>query len=251
MLQYQILVFVVRHDEEIPGGDDFCKALVGVADKRFPGSEDVEELFWHRLPALGPETRSDAAGMMTQYLLLAISYNMELSETKIKIFCNFAAYCRNNIFVLPMKIRLFTIPNLLTLASLLCGSFAVVSALVYGDLALAFWLTIAAGVFDYSDGFVARLLKCLPPSAYNWTRCPTWSRSLRPSAVLFVLWNNSLPADAEAWLRYGGSALCFAVAAFSALRLAKFNIDETQHTEFCGFLLQPMRCFSYLWGGLR
>jgi len=82
--------------------------------------------------------------MMTQYLLLAISYNMELSETKIKIFCNFAAYCRNNIFVLPMKIRLFTIPNLLTLASLLCGSFAVVSALVYGDLALAFWLTIAA-----------------------------------------------------------------------------------------------------------
>ena len=77
---------------------------------------------------------------------------MELSETKIKIFCNFAAYCRNNIFVLPMKIRLFTIPNLLTLASLLCGSFAVVSALVYGDLALAFWLTIAAGVFDYSDG---------------------------------------------------------------------------------------------------
>ena len=62
VLQYQILVFVVRHDEEIPGGDDFCKALVGVADKRFPGSEDVEELFWHRLPALGPETRSDAAG---------------------------------------------------------------------------------------------------------------------------------------------------------------------------------------------
>ena len=62
-----------------------------------------------------------------------------------------------------MKIKLFTIPNLLTLSSLLCGSFAVVSALVYGDLALAFWLTIAAGVFDYSDGFVARLLKC--PSA--------------------------------------------------------------------------------------
>lgn len=62
MLQHQILVFVVRHDEEIPGGDDFCEALVGMADKRFSGSQDVEELFWHRLPALGPETRSDAAG---------------------------------------------------------------------------------------------------------------------------------------------------------------------------------------------
>ena len=134
-----------------------------------------------------------------------------------------------------MKIRLFTIPNLLTLASLLCGSFAVVSALVYGDLALAFWLTIAAGVFDYSDGFVARLLKC--PSAIGVqldSLSDMVSFGFAPSAVLFVLWNNSLPADAEAWLRYGGSALCFAVAAFSALRLAKFNIDETQHTEFCG-----------------
>lgn len=134
-----------------------------------------------------------------------------------------------------MKIRLFTIPNLLTLASLLCGSFAVVSALVYGDLALAFWLTIAAGVFDYSDGFVARLLKC--PSAIGVqldSLSDMVSFGFAPSAVLFVLRNNSLPADAEAWLRYGGSALCFAVAAFSALRLAKFNIDETQHTEFCG-----------------
>ena len=134
-----------------------------------------------------------------------------------------------------MKIRLFTIPNLLTLASLLCGSFAVVSALVYGDLALAFWLTIAAGVFDYSDGFVARLLKC--PSAIGVqldSLSDMVSFGFAPSAVLFVLWNNSLPADAEAWLRYGGSALCFAVAAFAALRLAKFNIDETQHTEFCG-----------------
>lgn len=134
-----------------------------------------------------------------------------------------------------MKIKLFTIPNLLTLSSLLCGSFAVVSALVYGDLALAFWLTIAAGVFDYSDGFVARLLKC--PSAVGVqldSLSDMVSFGFAPSAVLFVLWNDFLPADAAAWLRYGGSVLCFFVAAFSALRLAKFNIDETQHTEFCG-----------------
>ena len=68
-----------------------------------------------------------------------------------------------------------------------------------------------------------------------------------PSAVLFVLWNNSLPADAEAWLRYGGSALCFAVAAFSALRLAKFNIDDTQRTEFCGL---PSPAAAMLCGSL-
>jgi CDP-diacylglycerol--serine O-phosphatidyltransferase len=31
-----------------------------------------------------------------------------------------------------------------------------------------------------------------------------------------------------------GAYLTFIIVAFSALRLAKFNIDDTQHTEFCG-----------------
>ena len=57
-----------------------------------------------------------------------------------------------------MRIRLFTIPNLLTLMNLLCGSFAVVVALMYNDLTLAFWLIVAGIVFDFFDGFVARLL---------------------------------------------------------------------------------------------
>lgn len=149
-----------------------------------------------------------------------------------------------------MKIKLFTIPNLLTLSSLLCGSFAVVSALVYGDLALAFWLTIAAGVFDYSDGFVARLLKC--PSAIGVqldSLSDMVSFGFAPSAVLFVLWNNSLPADAEAWLRYGGSAFCFLVAAFSALRLAKFISTRRSIPSSAAFRPLPMRCFSLRWAG--
>lgn len=84
-----------------------------------------------------------------------------------------------------MKIRLFTIPNLLTLASLLCGSFAIVSALVYGDLALAFWLTIAAGVSTIPTVSWPGCSNALPPSAYNWTRCPTWSRSASPRRPCF------------------------------------------------------------------
>ena len=42
--------------------------------------------------------------------------------------------------------------------NLLCGSFAVVAALMYNDLTLAFWLIVAGIVFDFFDGFVARLL---------------------------------------------------------------------------------------------
>ena len=96
-----------------------------------------------------------------------------------------------------MKIKLFTIPNLLTLSSLLCGSFAAVSALVYHDLELTFWLTVAAGVFDYCDGFAARLLKC--PSAIGVqldSLSDMVSFGFVPASVLFVLWNDALAADA-------------------------------------------------------
>ena len=57
-----------------------------------------------------------------------------------------------------MKIKLFTIPNLLTLSNLLCGMIATVAILTDGDLHLAFWLLVLAAVFDFFDGFTARLL---------------------------------------------------------------------------------------------
>ncbi|MDE6711727.1 MAG: CDP-alcohol phosphatidyltransferase family protein, partial [Alistipes sp.] len=58
-----------------------------------------------------------------------------------------------------MQVRLFTIPNLLTLSNLLCGSVGAVAALSCGDLTLAFWMMIAAAGFDFFDGFAARLLR--------------------------------------------------------------------------------------------
>lgn len=135
-----------------------------------------------------------------------------------------------------MKIKLFTIPNLLTLSNLLCGSFAAVSALVYGDLRSAFWLIIAAAVFDFFDGFAARLLKC--PSAIGVeldSLADMVSFGFAPAAVLYVLYGQA-PVP-EAWsgaVLTAGHYAVFVLAAFSALRLAKFNIDDTQHTEFCG-----------------
>ena len=62
VFEYEVLVFMVGHDEKVLGGDDFCKAFVSVADKRFACSQYVEKLLGHRLPAFGPEARTDAAG---------------------------------------------------------------------------------------------------------------------------------------------------------------------------------------------
>lgn len=132
-----------------------------------------------------------------------------------------------------MKIKLFTLPNLLTLANLLCGSFAAVFALVYGNLAAAFWLVVLAAVFDFLDGFAARLLKCPSPIGLQLdSLADVISFGFVPAAVLYAM--TSPLANAEGWVRYAVTLVCFAMTAFSALRLAKFNIDETQHTEFCG-----------------
>lgn len=135
-----------------------------------------------------------------------------------------------------MKIRLFTIPNLLTLSNLLCGSFAVVSALVYGNLTWAFWLIVIAAVFDFFDGFVARLLKCPSPIGVELDSLADMiSFGFAPAAVLFVLYGLA-PAGypVSEGLATAGHYAVFILTAFSALRLAKFNVDETQHAEFCG-----------------
>lgn len=134
-----------------------------------------------------------------------------------------------------MQIKFFTIPNLLTLSNLLCGSFAVISALVLGNLEWAFWLMVLAAVFDFFDGFVARLMKCTSPIGVQLDSLSDMiSFGFLPASILFVLFTNSLPLNAPEWMFWGGTFVCFVMAAFAALRLAKFNIDETQHTEFCG-----------------
>ena len=135
-----------------------------------------------------------------------------------------------------MKIRLFTIPNMLTLGNLLCGSAAVVALLLHSDYELAFCLIIASAVCDFFDGFTARLLKSSSPLGVQLDSLADMvSFGLVPSMALFCVYD-ALPqmlniADNVAeMMRY----LTFIIVAFSALRLAKFNIDDTQHAEFCG-----------------
>ncbi len=131
-----------------------------------------------------------------------------------------------------MKIKLFTIPNLLTLSNLLCGAFAIVAACVAGDLTLAFYLMVLAALFDFLDGFVARLLHQSGPLGVQLdSLADDITFGLLPAVMLYILGNRTpslLPLPG--WAMLG----VFVLAAFSALRLARFNIDDTQHTEFRG-----------------
>ena len=134
-----------------------------------------------------------------------------------------------------MKIKLFTIPNLLTLSNLLCGMIATVAILTDGDLHLAFWLLVLAAVFDFFDGFTARLLHQSSPIGLQLDSLADMvSSGVAPTAVMLTLawqagssWWAADTAGPWSWI-----VLLLAVG--TALRLAKFNIDNTQRTEFCG-----------------
>lgn len=111
------------------------------------------------------------------------------------------------------------IPNTITLLNLFCGCIAVMSAF-NGELTKAFWFVIASCAFDFLDGFAARALNAYSPLGKELDSLADMvSFGVAPSAVLFSL---------------GAGYVGFLVALFSALRLAKFNIDERQTSEFIG-----------------
>lgn len=144
-----------------------------------------------------------------------------------------------------MKIKLFTIPNILTLGNLLSGCASALFALCVNDLSWAFWCLVIAAVFDFLDGFAARLLHA--PSAIGKeldSLADMVSFGFAPSAILYTM--HASAGGSDLW----GFAV-FLVAAFSALRLAKFNIDESQTEQFIGLPTPACALFfassGYLW----
>lgn len=134
-----------------------------------------------------------------------------------------------------MKIKLFTIPNIITLCNLLCGVGSIISSVIYGNLMMAFCFVALAAVFDFFDGFAARMLKQISPIGIQLDSLADMvSFGTAPAFALYAL--------ERVWL--ADACLCpwmviclfapFCIPAFSALRLAKFNIDDTQHEEFSG-----------------
>ena len=135
-----------------------------------------------------------------------------------------------------MKIRLFTLPNMLTLGNLVAGVLALIVTLTEHDYMMALWLIIIAAVFDFFDGFAARLLKQQSPLGVQLdSLADDVTFGVVPAVVMYDLYAHSsslfvLDATMMHYLGY----VTLIIAAFSVLRLAKFNIDTTQSAEFSG-----------------
>lgn len=135
-----------------------------------------------------------------------------------------------------MKIRLFTLPNMLTLGNLVAGVLALIVTLTEHDYTMALWLIIIAAVFDFFDGFAARLLKQQSPLGVQLdSLADDVTFGVVPAVVMYDLYahSSSLFALDATMMHYLGYVTLI-IAAFSVLRLAKFNIDTTQSAEFSG-----------------
>jgi len=123
------------------------------------------------------------------------------------------------------------IPNTLTCMNLAAGCAAIVFAF-QGEFVTVFWLITAACVFDFFDGFAARMLKAHSVIGADLDSLADMvSFGVLPSVVLFQMLKLSETAGS---ITLPISFLAFFVAIFSALRLAKFNNDTRQSEEFRG-----------------
>jgi CDP-diacylglycerol--serine O-phosphatidyltransferase len=119
------------------------------------------------------------------------------------------------------------IPNLLTCCNLVCGCFGIVYCLEGRPIPAAYFVW-AACVFDFLDGFVARLLKVHSPIGKELDSLADMvSFGLLPSLVMYKMISS---VTSVGWLPY----IAFLIAVFAALRLAIFNVDETQTDSFKG-----------------
>lgn len=119
------------------------------------------------------------------------------------------------------------IPNFLTCCNLVCGCLGIVYCLEERNVPAAYFVW-AAAFFDFLDGFAARMLKVISPIGKELDSLADMvSFGLLPSLVMYKMLGASSPSS---WLPYLG----FFIAVCSALRLAIFNVDETQRDSFKG-----------------
>lgn len=126
------------------------------------------------------------------------------------------------------------IPNAITLLNLFCGSCAIV-AILSDQVSWCFLLLALSILADYMDGAIAGLLNVkslLGKELDSLADMVTFG--LLPGIILYyLLTQNKAESATELQLVWQYSP-AFMITLFSALRLAKFNIDTRQTTYFLG-----------------
>jgi len=125
------------------------------------------------------------------------------------------------------------IPNFITLLNLFAGLLSIYYGMI-DELQFAGMMIFVAAVFDFFDGFTARLLNAKSEIGVQLDSLADMvSFGVAPAFLLFHTIEYSITITGiSTWVYVPFVALM--VPLFSALRLAKFNVDEEQQTSFIG-----------------
>jgi CDP-diacylglycerol---serine O-phosphatidyltransferase len=134
------------------------------------------------------------------------------------------------------------LPSVFTSLGLISGCLSIVYAISHKDLNMAGYFILVAAIFDFLDGMAARLFNSI--SAFGKqldSLADVVSFGVAPAMILYQLLiltlTKSSPDFDYTHPNPGQSVLvasAFLVAVFSALRLAKFNLDPEQVKNFKG-----------------
>jgi CDP-diacylglycerol---serine O-phosphatidyltransferase len=128
------------------------------------------------------------------------------------------------------------VPDLFTALNLLAGCFGIV-ALFEGKPAVASSLIIVGAIFDFFDGFFARLLKAGSPLGKELdSLADLITFGLLPAFLVFYI----LRENSDGYYPY----ISFILVVAAAFRLARFNLDSGQKDDFTG-LPTPANAFFF------
>ena len=139
------------------------------------------------------------------------------------------------------------IPNTVTCCNLFSGCIAVVMA-YRGDYTAALGFIVLGAVFDFFDGMLARALQAYSPLGKELdSLADDVTFGVAPAMIVFSLFKEvRVPDFFSTWEEFFPYTAFF-IAVFSALRLAKFNIDTRQTSSFIGV---PTPANALFWGSL-
>ena len=138
-------------------------------------------------------------------------------------------------------------PNTITCCNLMSGCIATGCAFHGHFFWAVIWIVIGA-VFDFFDGMSARALGVSSPIGKELdSLADVVTFGVAPSAILFCLFRQVHYPEILIPLKGFIPYTAFIMAAFSALRLAKFNLDKRQSTQFIGL---PTPANALFWGSL-
>jgi CDP-diacylglycerol---serine O-phosphatidyltransferase len=138
------------------------------------------------------------------------------------------------------------IPNYFTLLNLVCGCLSIIlimqpdllvnqfsnGALTNGPARYAVMLIFVAGIIDFLDGFVARMMKVSSEMGKQLdSLCDAVTFGVAPALMMFRLIQLS---DTSASNEILAALPALLIACCAVWRLAKFNIDARQSTTFFG-----------------